>query len=437
MALPILRTCESNFEENFVAFVRRRAGAQGLLGGPDSPQRKVQEIIEAVRARGDEAVLELTEKFDGCRLSPERMRVSDDEIGEAVRKTPPALTDALSAAADRIRRFQEAVLLCDPDPLTEGGRTLSLRYRPVDSAGILVPGATASLASSVLMTVVPARVAGVKRIVMVTPPARDGTVSPDRLAAARIAGAHEVYRVFGAQAVAALAFGTRNIKPVDLIAGPGNIYVELAKKSVFGQVGVDMIAGPSEVVVIADRTARSDWVAAELLAQGEHNCGSAVLLTDDEAFAYAVASAAEKQLASLSHSEQVRANLTEFGGVIVARSLDECADISNRLAPEHLVIMTAKPEAVSEKIRHAGAIFLGQYSPVAVGDYVAGPSHCLPTGTTARFFSGLTANSFLKSTSIIRYEASALKRDAASITAIAEAEQLEAHAQSVRLRLKG
>ena len=437
MILPVCNSRDPDFEDKLLALARRRGVAQGLAGaGGDAAAGAVAEIVQAVRQRGDEALIEFTERFDGCRLTPERMRVGPREVDAAVKSLPEDFLDALRAAAERIDRFQQSVLLRDPPPLEEGGRRLALRYRPVDSAGILVPGASASLASSVLMTVVPARVAGVRRIVMVTPPAPDGSVSPDRLAAASIAGADEIYRVFGAQAVAALAWGTETIAPVDFIAGPGSVYVQLAKKAVFGQVGVDMIAGPSEVVVIADATARPQWVAAELLSQAEHRGGGAVLVTTDEAVAKEASRAAEEQVAALPDAAEVRERLSEFGATILARTPQECAEIANRLAPEHLVIMTEAPEELVGSIRHAGAIFLGQHTPVAVGDYVAGPSHCLPTGTTARFSSGLTANDFLKSSSIIRYDRDALAADAEGLCRIAEAEALPAHARSVRTRLE-
>jgi len=286
------------------------------------------------------------------------------------------------------------------------------------------------------MTVVPASAAGVRRIVMITPPQRDGTVSPDRLAAARIAGAHEIYRVSGAQGVAALAFGTRTIAAVDLIVGPGNAYVTMAKRLVFGKVGIDMLAGPSEVSIIADRTARADSVAAELLSQAEHQGGTATLLTDYEPLVQAVLRDLEGELSALPHSSAARSNLAQTGAIILAPTLEGCAKLANRIAPEHLVIMTDAPDSTCEMIRHAGAIFVGHYAPVAVGDYVAGPSHCLPTGTTARFSGGLTANTFLKGSSLIRYSRQALEADAPPICRIAEAERLPAHARSVQIRLQ-
>jgi len=417
MPVPMLTSTDPEFEANAASLALRRQRAQGLEAAKsEAVRRRVDEIVQAVRERGDEAVLEFTERFDGCRLSADRMRVGEDETEAAMRAIEPGLLQALRAAAGRIRRFQEAVLLRDPAPLEEDGRTVGLSYRPVDCAGICVPGASASLASSVLMSVIPASVAGVGRIVVITPPGRDGTVSADRLAAARVAGAHEVYRVFGAQGVAALAFGTETIPAVDFIAGPGNAYVTMAKKAVFGQVGIDMLAGPSEVAIIADGSARPDWVAAEMLAQAEHPAGSATLLTPEETVGRATTRALEQQLGSLAEPDEARRNLDQLGAVIVA---------------------PRQPERVCGMVRHAGAIFLGPHAPVAAGDYIAGPSHCLPTGTTARFSAGLTANTFLRSASIIRYSREALAEDADRICRMAEAEGLDAHARSVRIRLEG
>ena len=434
MGLPILRASQQDFAARLAEFEGRRGSAQGFDA---AVQQRVDEIIEAVRSGGDRALLELTERFDRCRLSPDRIRVSPEEIEAAANSVPPALLDALKLSAERIRIFQQSILLRDPKPIEAGGRCLSLRYGPVESAGLCVPGGTASLASSVLMNAVPAAVARVRRIAMITPPRRDGSVSADRLAAAHVAGVSEVYRVGGAQGVAALAFGTETIRPVDLIAGPGNAYVQLAKKAVLGRVGIDMIAGPSEVLVIADAEARPEWAAAEMLSQAEHHEGSAILLTDDAALADAVARAVEEQTAVHASAQEVRSHLDRYGLAVVTRSMNECIELANRLAPEHLAIMARKADEVGSLIRNAGAVFLGPYTPVAVGDYVAGPSHCLPTGATARFSSGLTANTFLKSTSVIRYEREALEADAGSIGALAEAEGLEAHARSVQLRRAG
>jgi len=438
--MPILKTSEADFEAKFAALKERlrcmlAPGERGAEGGKAIAER-VEEVLEAVRTRGDGALLELTERFDGCRLSAGQLRVKRAEIDAAVCAVPGELLEALRFAAERIREFQRATLPQEPPPLRSGGRTSAVRYRPVDSAGLYVPGGTASLASSVLMSAVPAKVAGVRRIVMATPPRRDGSISADRLAAADVAGVTEIYRVGGAQAIAALAFGTETVPAVDFIAGPGNIYVALAKRSVFGRVGIDMVGGPSEVVVVADSTANPRWLAADMIAQAEHNPGSAVLITDSEALANETAEALERELGAIARSDLALNCLERYGAMICTGALDECVELANGLAPEHLQIVTADPEAVSEGIRHAGAIFLGPFSPVAVGDYVAGPSHVLPTGTTARFSSGLSAADFLKRTSIIRYDRRALQRDAEHLYRIAGAEALDGHSRSVSVRLE-
>jgi histidinol dehydrogenase len=398
------------------------------------PEEAVRSIIAAVRARGDAALIEYTERFDGCRLTPERLRVGGDEIQAALERCPEEYVEALRLAARRVRRFQDAILVRDPEPLAEDGRTLALRYSPVDSAGICIPGAAASLASSVLMAAVPAKAAGVPRIAMVTPPRPDGTVSDDRLAAAAVSGVGEVYRVGGAQAVAALAYGTESIPAVDFVAGPGNIYVTLAKRQVFGRVGIEMLPGPSEVVIIADGSAPAAYVAADLVSQAEHDPGSSVLLTDSAELAARVVEAVGEQLADLPRADEARRCLERYGAAIVCRSMDECVELANELASEHLEIITEAPEQVAGDIRHAGAIFLGPWSPVPVGDYLAGPSHVLPTSGTARFSSGLTANDFLKRSSIIRYERAALKKDAENVARLARAEGLEGHARAVKAR---
>jgi histidinol dehydrogenase len=390
-----------------------------------------------VRVDGDTALLDFTKRFDGCSLSADELRVSDEEIQTAESDISRELLDALHFAAERIRRFQSETLPQAPTPLKVDGRTLQMRYTPVDSAGIYVPGGTASLASSVLMNAIPASVAGVEHIVMVTPPAEDGGVSPDRLAAAKIAGVDEVYRAGGAQAVAALAYGTETIPAVDMIAGPGNIYVALAKAIVFGQVGIDMIGGPSEVLIIADDSARPAWVAADMIAQAEHNPGSAVLLTPSKQLANSVNEHLENQLQDLPKGDAARDCLKNYGAVMRVESMDECIRLANELATEHLEIITENAECVRDRIRHAGAIFVGPFTPVPVGDYVAGPSHVLPTGATARFSSGLSAVDFLKRSSVISYDRGSLRDDASRLCTLAETEGLHGHSRSVKMRLDG
>ena len=436
MTIPVWKGTGADLQQKLSELRERLAALQGMSPSATagSARDSVTAVLDAVRVRGDAAVLEFTERFDGCRLTVRQLRVSEEEVDRALEDVSAELLDALQFAAQRIRDFQTAILFHEPAPVTVGGRTMRLRLRPVDSAGVYVPGGSASLASSVLMSAVPARVAGVERIVMVTPPRPDGSVSPDRLAAARVAGVREIYRIGGAQAIGALAYGTDTIQAVDFIAGPGSIYVTLAKRAVFGQVGIEMLPGPSEVVIIADDSANPQWVAADLVAQAEHSPGSAVLITDDKPLADEVARAVEDELSGLPEGAPVRRCLSDYGAILAVGSLDECARMANELAPEHLEIMTRDPEALCGKIRHAGAIFLGPFSPVAVGDYVAGPSHVLPTGTTARFSSGLTANDFLKGSSVIEYTAEALREDSARLAAIADAEGLTWHARSVKLR---
>jgi histidinol dehydrogenase len=440
MILPVWRTDEADFEARFAALLEKLSLEEGLRATADRaaepPLEAVRRIIADVRERGDAALIEYAERFDGCALTPKRLRVSDAEIAEALDRCPAKLAEALQLAAARVEAFQEFILFKDPDPLRIGGRSCAIRYRPVDSAGIYVPGGAASLASSVIMAAVPARVAGVPRLVMATPPREDGTVSDDRLAAARIAGVDEVYRLGGAVAVAALAYGTESVPRVDFVAGPGSVYAMLAKKEVFGQVGIEMLPGPSEIVIMADSSADPRFVAADMLGQAEHDPGSAVLLTDNAELGERTLAALEEALTTLPRADAARACLERYGAVIVARSLSECVELVNRLAPEHLEIMTGAPDDLAEEVRHAGAIFLGGWTPEPTGDYVAGPSHILPTSRTARFCSGLSCNDFLKRSSVIRYDRAALAEDAAPITAIARAEDLEGHARSVEARLE-
>lgn len=432
MSIQSWKTSDPAFRSEFDAYLERLR-AQGGGAAPEQ-QKRVDEILERVREDGDEAVLEFTRRFDDCDLSADELRVDTADAESALDEMDPDLLDALELAAQRIRTYQDHLLPPDRQPLEEDGRALDVKITPVRSAGIYVPGGGASLASSVLMNAIPADVAGVERIVMATPPAPDGSVTPDRLAAARLAGVDEIYRVGGAQAIAALAHGTETIPPVDFIAGPGNIYVALAKKSLFGQVGIDLVGGPSEVTIIADHTADAECVAADMIAQAEHDPGSAVLLSTEESLTSAVRGALDEQLDELPTGETARGWLEEFGALVTARDLDECIELTDDLAPEHLEIMTEHPRDVAEDIYHAGAIFLGTSTPVAVGDYIAGPSHVLPTGGTARFSSGLNVNHFLRRTGVIEYSPSALAEDAEPLCRLAEIEGLHAHAESVRRR---
>jgi histidinol dehydrogenase len=395
----------------------------------------VRTIIADVRARGDVALCELTERFDHVRIAPDRLRVTDAEIDAAVASLTPELRAALDLAATRIEAFHRAQVPAGLDYVDDAGVRLGMRWTSLDAVGLYVPGGKASYPSSVLMNALPARVAGVARVAMCVP-TPGGTLSPLVLAAARRAGVSEIYRVGGAQAVAALAYGTATIAPVDRIVGPGNAYVAEAKRQVFGHVGIDSIAGPSEVVVLADEENDPRLVAIDLLAQAEHDeSAQAILITIDAAFAAAVAQAVVAELPTLPRRDIAGASWDAHGTIILVRDWEEAATLVDRLAPEHLEIMLADPDPLFARIRHAGAAFLGAWCPEALGDYVAGPNHVLPTGRTARFASGLSVFDFLKRTTWIAADRAALQAIGPAAMALAEAEGLHAHARSVALRL--
>lgn len=395
----------------------------------------VAAIIADVRARGDAALLELTARFDRMELTAERLAFSDDEIEAEIARVSTEDRAALELAAARIRDYHLRQLPEDASWTDAAGATLGWRWTPVSAAGLYVPGGLASYPSSVLMNAIPAKVAGVSRLV-VTCPTPGGVVNPLVLLAARIAGVDAVYRVGGAQAVAALAYGTATIAPVDKITGPGNAYVAAAKRRVFGRVGIDMIAGPSEVLVIADGENDPDWVALDLLSQAEHDeSAQAILITTDAGFGQAVAAAVEARLQMLERRAIAGASWRDNGAVIVVRDLDEAADLANRIAAEHLEIMVAEPEALAAKIPHAGAIFLGAWTPEAIGDYVGGPNHVLPTARSARFSSGLNVLDFMKKTTMARMTPEALRAIGPSAERLAVSESLQAHGLSVRARL--
>ena len=425
----VLRTDDPRFEDAFAA----------LLGAKreDAPDvdEAVAAIIADVRARGDAAVIELTARFDRCDVAG-RMRVGEEEIDAALAAVPEAERAALDLAAGRIRDYHTRQMPEDASWTDAAGATLGWRWTPVDAAGLYVPGGTASYPSSVLMNAVPAKVAGVRRLVMCVP-TPDDALNPLVLAAARLAGVDEVYRIGGAQAVAAMAYGTRTIRPVDVVTGPGNAWVAAAKRRVFGRVGIDMIAGPSEILVIADEGNDPDWIALDLLSQAEHDpSAQAVLIATDEALAHAVLGAVEARLATLGRREIAAASWRDHGAVILARDLEEAALLADRIAPEHLELAVADPDALAARIRHAGAIFLGAWTPEAVGDYAGGPNHVLPTSRTARFSSGLSALHFLKRTTLQRMTPEALRAVGPAAETLARSESLEAHALSVRLRLE-
>ncbi len=393
----------------------------------------VGDIIADIEARGDQAVIELTNKLDGASLNESTLRVSEEQLRAARAECDPEFLALMRRAVANIREYQEHILIRAPAPLVRQGRTLGVRYTPIDRVGVYVPGGRALYPSTVLMTVVPAQVANVPEIVMVSPPT-GGDINPLALAIAAELGVHEVYRMGGAVAVAALALGTRSIRAVNKIVGPGNSFVTEAKRQLFGRVGIDSIAGPSEVFIVADDSANPAWVAADLVAQAEHDPGSAILATPSRSLATAVRDALDAQLAPLERRESVAAALQRYSAIIVTQDLSQACDLANQFASEHLQIQTYVDARCLNHIRHAGALFVGPHTPVPLGDYYAGPSHVLPTGSTARFFSPLSANDFLKSSSLLHYDAEALLEDAPSVIDFATREGLTAHAAAVRRR---
>lgn len=395
----------------------------------------VAQIVDAVKREGDAALFEYTEKFDHVRLSSENIRVTDSEIKEAYSLVEPKLLDVMKRSLKNIQRFHEKQKQLSWFDTTEDGTILGQRVTPLDSAGVYVPGGKAAYPSSVLMNIVPAEVAGVKRIVMVTPPGRDGKVNPVTLAAAHLAGATEIYKVGGAQAIAALAFGTESVPKVCKIAGPGNIYVALAKKAVYGHVSIDSIAGPSEIMVLADEGANARYVAADLLSQAEHDeLACAILVTTSKKLAEEVSELTEEFIKDLSRKDILEKSIDNYGYILLAETMDAAIDIVNEIAPEHLELQTANPFETMTKIRNAGAIFMGEYSSEPLGDYFAGPNHVLPTNGTAKFFSPLGVDAYVKKSSIIYYSKEALKSASADIIKFAESEYLTAHANSIKVR---
>ena len=396
---------------------------------------RVKEIIADVRRRGDKAVFEYEEKFDGTRLTADTFRVSEAEFEQAYREVSPELLASLKKAIKNIYEYHKRGGRQDCVK-TENGRTTGYVVRPVQSAGIYVPGGTAPLASSVCMGVLPAKAAGVERVTVVTP-AKNGRIHPLVLVAAKECGADEVFKTGGAQAIAALAYGTESVKKVNVIAGPGNIYVTLAKKEVYGQVGVDMLAGPSEILIIADGSANPDCVAADVLSQAEHDVlARAIVITDSHALAERVSVCVEERLKTLPRREIAQASIAQGGGIVVVNTLQEGIDVANEIAPEHLELYTKNAEELLPFIRNAGAVFLGANTPEPVGDYFAGPDHILPTGGSAKFFQVLNEDIFTRKMSVIGYTKEALQQDGADIVALAESESLEAHARADLARIQ-
>ncbi len=426
-----LRTADPAFPAAFEALLDE---ARQTTANVDAT---VAAIIAAVRAQGDAALIDYTARFDRQTLTPATLRVTPDEIDAACAQTPPELHAALDLAATRIEAFHRAQLPIDLQMHDDAGVTMGVRWSAIDAAGIYVPGGKAAYPSSVLMNAIPARVAGVARIAMCVP-TPDGILNPLVLAAARRAGITEVFRVGGAQAIAALAFGTASIAPVDRIVGPGNAYVAEAKRQVFGRVGIDGVAGPSEVLILADAANDPRHVAIDLLAQAEHDeSAQSILITTDAAFADAVAAAVQAAIPTLARAAIAGASWAAHGVIILAADWEEAAALTNRLAPEHLQIMVPEPAALFARIRHAGSAFLGRHTPEALGDYVAGPNHVLPTGRTARFASGLSTLDFVKRTTWVEASPAAFAAIAPAGAALATAEGLGAHALSLTLRLQG
>ncbi len=415
-----------DFPTTFRAFLNERRGS------PADVDAAAAEVLEAVRTRGLDAVLDFTRKFDRADLTAETIRVTAEEIEAGAAASAPAVREAIAFAAARIRAYHTRQRPADQAWTDEAGVALGWRWTPIEAVGVYVPGGRAAYPSTVLMNCVPAQVAGVDRIAMVTPP---GKLQPAVLAAAKEAGVSEIWRIGGAQAVAALAYGAGPILPVDKIVGPGNAYVTAAKRRLYGVVGIDALAGPSEIVVVADADNNPDWIAADLLSQAEHDpAAQSILITDDEAFAAAVEAAVTRLLGEIATGEDAAASWRDHGAIIIA-PLAESPGLVDLIAPEHVEFCTVDPEALSDRVRHAGAIFLGRYTPEAIGDYVAGSNHVLPTSRAARFQSGLSIYDFLKRTSIVKCDAASFGILGPHTVALAEAEGLPAHALSARIRL--
>ncbi len=428
--MPVfLNSSDADFETAFAALLTAKR--------EDSPDvdDTVAAIIADVRARGDAAVLELTARFDRLEITAPELRFTAEEIEAECARVDAQDRAALELAAERIRAYHARQKPSDESWVDDTGATLGWRWTPVTAAGLYVPGGLASYPSSVLMNAIPAKVAGVSRLAICVP-TPDGVVNPLVLMAARIAGVDEIYRIGGAQAVAALAHGTKTIAPVDKITGPGNAFVAAAKRRVFGKVGIDMIAGPSEILVIADKHNDPDWIATDLLSQAEHDeSAQSLLITDDAAFGQAVAASVEAQLETLERRAIAGPSWRDYGAVIVVRDLDEAAALSDRIAPEHLELCVEDPDALSAKITHAGAIFLGAWTPEAIGDYIGGPNHVLPTARSARFSSGLSVLDFMKRTTLAKMTPASLRAIGPAAERLASSESLQAHGLSVRARL--
>ena len=417
---------DPDFETTFSAFIEERRET------PEEVDAVVRDVIAAVRAEGLAALLRFAKEFDGVALDEHSIRVSEAEIEAGAAACSQSVREAIAFAAERIRSYHARQRPADLWFTDQAGVELGWRWTPIESVGIYVPGGRAAYPSTVLMNAVPAAVAGVERIAMVTPP---GRLQPAVLAAAKAAGVHEIWRVGGAQAVAALAYGAGPIRPVDKIVGPGNAFVTAAKRRVYGAVGIDALAGPSEIVVVADGANKPEWIAADLLSQAEHDpAAQSILITDDEAFAAKVEASIAEQLSTLSTGKDAAASWRDHGAVVIA-PLDEAPKLVDRIAPEHVEFAVEDPERLADRVRHAGAIFLGRHAPEAIGDYVAGSNHVLPTSRAARFSSGLSLYDFIKRTSIVKCDEAAFGRLAPATVTLAEAEGLPAHARSAAIRM--
>jgi histidinol dehydrogenase len=427
--LPVLKTDDSGFETAFAKLERRREQES------EDVEKDVRRIVEQVREGGDEELLACVRKYDGAKL--DTLEVTREEWEEGVEAVDPADRAALGKAAMRVREFHRKRIPSSWEVREEGGGVFGHRVRPLEKAGIYVPGGKALYPSTVIMNAVPASVVEVSEISMATPAAGDGTVAPEVLMAARVAGVHRIFKMGGAHAVAALAYGTQTVPRVDMIVGPGNVYVAAAKRLVFGEVAIDSEAGPSEVLVIADRSATPAWVAADLLSQAEHDeMASAVFVTHMKGLVTRVQDQLAKQIKTLERSKIARKALSARSAIVLTRDINESVALANRFAPEHLVLAVEDPDTLVKQVKNAGAIMLGHFTPVAVGDYLAGPNHVLPTGGTARFFSPLGVDDFLKRTSVVRFEPPKLRELGGDVMRLAELEGLGGHARSVELRLQ-
>ena len=440
MIIEIIKT-DKPLEHPRINALLEKLRSGGVISAPEEASQvsediasSVREIINDVRVRGDEAIIDWTKRIDNVDLTRKQIRIERERIQQAHDQADNDFLALIRRAAENIRRYQQHILISPPKPLKQPGKELSVRYTPISHVGVYAPGGKAVYPSTVLMSVVPAQVAGVRQIVLACPPMNNGEASPMVLATAAELNVWEIYTGAGVALIAAMAFGTETIPPVDMIVGPGNAFIAQAKQQLFGRIGIDILAGPSEIVIIADETAPAELLSADMLGQVEHNPGSAILITTSEKLAKEVAKTIELQVQGLLRKDAIKSSLQEYSAIIVVDDIEAACELTNKFAPEHLEIITAEDETVLSKIHNAGAIFIGAQSAVPLGDYYAGPSHVLPTGGTARFTSPLNCNTFLKATSIIRYDTDGLINDADYVITFARYEGLDAHAKAVEIR---